>query len=349
MPPLRIAHVMNQFYAGVGGEAHADMPLEVRPGPLGAGIQLQRAFAGSATVVATLVMGDNWAHDDPDQAVARVVKALAEVEPDGVLLGPTFGSGRYGITCGRVGAAAVQQLGLRAVVAAMHPENPGYAMFRRHLVVVPTTQSAAGMADALAAMARLALRLMRGEELGAPEVEGYLPRGLKQNLFHEAPAADRAVAMLLDKLGGRPFATEVALPRFTPVPPPPKIARLEAATIAMVTTGGVVPKGNPDRMESRRASKWGRYPLDGLTHAGPDRWESVHGGFDNHYLNDDPNRVLPLDVLRELEGRAFGRLFPEVISTVGSMMSLETSEAFGRDIARALAAGQVDGVLLAVT
>jgi glycine reductase len=277
------------------------------------------------------------------------MKALAELGPDGMILGPAFGSGRYGITCGRMAAAASQRFGLRAVVTAMHPENPGVDMFRRSVVIVPTTESASGMGQALQSMVRLILKLARGEPLGAPVVEGYIPHGVKRNVFHVRPAAERAVAILLDKLAGRPFTTEIALPRFPPVAPPPSIPNLRSATLGIVTTGGVVPRGNPDRMESRRATRWGRYSLVGLTSATPERWESIHGGFDNHFLNEDPNRVLPLDVLRELEGHEFGRLFPDVFSTAGSMMPMETAEAFGRDIANALVAGQVEGVILAVT
>ena len=347
--PLKVVHVMNQFYAGIGGEAHADMPLEVRPGPVGAGAQIQRLLGNDGIVTATLILGDNWAHVDPPAAVDRAVEAIRQLAPDAVILGPAFGSGRYGITCGRIAAAVTGRLGIRAVVTSMHAENPGVEMFRRDVVIVPTTVSASGMGKALEGMTRLLLRIAQGQTLGGPEAEGYLPRGLKRNVFHEKSAAERAVDMLLDKLAGRSFTTEIVLPRFAHITPPPALPRVATATIAMVTTGGVVPRGNPDRMESRRASKWARYSLEGLQTAAAERWESIHGGFDNHFLNEDPNRVLPLDVLRELEGRDFGRLFPDVVSTVGGMMAIETSEAFGRQIAQTLVAEQVDGVLLAVT
>jgi glycine reductase len=346
---LKVAHVMNQFYAGIGAEAHADMPLEVRPGPLGAGAQIQRLLGADGLVTATLIVGDNWAHVDPAAAVERVVGALADIAPDAVVLGPAFGSGRYGITCGRIAAAVTARLGLRAVVTAMHVENPGVEMFRREVVIIPTTVSASGMGKALDAMTRLLLRLARGERLGAPDVDGYIPRGVKRNVFHDTPAAERAVAMLIDKVESRPFATEIVLPRFSHIAPPPRVAQVAGATLAIVTTGGVVPRGNPDRMESRRASKWARYSLAGLRTADAAQWESIHGGFDNHFLNEDPNRVLPLDVLREMEGHEFRRLFPDVISTVGGMMAIETSEAFGRQIAQTLVSEGVDGVLLAVT
>ena len=73
------------------------------------------------------------------------------------------------------------------------------------------------------------------------------------------------------------------------------------ARVALVTSGGVVPKGNPDHIESSSASKYGEYSIaefDDLTEA---THETAHGGYDPVYANQDPNRVLPVDVLREME------------------------------------------------
>ncbi len=349
MNQLRVVHVINQFYAGVGGVVKADLPAEVRTGPVGPGQQAARLLGDRGEIVATIVVGDNWAHADPTTAIEQILSLLTPLAPDALLLGPAFGSGRYGVTCGRVAEAARERLGLQAVVTGMHPENPGVDMFRRRLVIVSTTQSAAGMGKALERMVALLLKLADGQHLGPPDAEGCIPRGVRGNLLHERPAAERAITMLLDKMAGRPIATEIPLPSFAAVPPAPPVADLARATVAVVTTGGVVPKGNPDGIESRRATTWRRYALADVTSATPDRWECVHGGFDNHFVNDDPNRVVPLDALRALEGHAFGRLFPELFTTVGGTMALEQAKRFGRDIAQALAAGQVDGVILSVT
>jgi glycine reductase len=325
------------------------MALDVRAGAVGPGVQLARLLGERGEIVATLVVGDNWAHADHPRAVDAIVDAIASARADAVILGPAFASGRYGITCGRVGAAVVERLGLRAVVTGMHPENPGAYMFRRQVLIAQTAPTSLGMGAALTAMARLCLKLAAGERLGAPAAEGYIPRGLRRNVFVDRPASERAIVTLLDKVAGRPFATEIELPRFTSAAPPPALADVKHATIAVVTSGGVVPKGNPDRIESRHASRWGRYSLAGCTSADADRWECVHGGFDNHFLNEDPNRVLPLDVLREMEGHEFGRLYPDVISTVGNMMEMAPAERFGREIAGGLAQDGVDGVIFAVT
>jgi glycine reductase complex component B subunit gamma len=349
MTPLRVVHVINQFYAGVGGESSADRPPEVRAGAVGPGTLAARLLGERGEIVGTVVVGDNWAHADPDAAVTTILELIAPLAPDALLLGPAFASGRYGVTLGRLGDAARERLGLRAVVTGMHPENPGVDLFRRRVVIVATTETATGMATALGTMVRVLLALAAGEPLGAPEAEGCLPRGLRANRFHDQTAAERAIAMLLDKMAGRPVVTEIPLPDFSPIPPAEAIADLGRATIAMITTGGVVPRGNPDRIESRRATRWRRYPLGTLTSATAEAWECIHGGFDNHLVNEDPNRVVPLDVLRALEGRVYGALFPDLFTTVGGTMALEQARRFGKDIAQALAAGQVDGAILSVT
>src|SRR5439155_1250136 len=81
-------------------------------------------------------------------------------------------------------------------------------------------------------------------------------RGLTRNVVAGAVAADRAVAMLLDKLAARPFASEVPRPAFPHVPAPRLIKTLEGATIALVTDGGLVPRGNPDGIEALNATRY---------------------------------------------------------------------------------------------
>ena len=51
--------------------------------------------------------------------------------------------------------------------------------------------------------------------------------------------------MLLKKLADKPFETEYPMPTFDRVDPQPAIKDLSKATIALCTSGGIVPKGNP--------------------------------------------------------------------------------------------------------
>src|SRR5438067_1634337 len=143
----------------------------------------------------------------------------------------------------------------------MHEENPGVELYHRDVYVVPTGDSAREMAAALGAMLRLGRKLLAGEPLGRPDVEGYFPRGQVALEMAEDNAAHRAVDMLLAKLAGAPFRSEIRLPRFEPVAAPPPVPDLSRAVVALVTDGGLVPRGNPDAVEPRAATKFGVYPI----------------------------------------------------------------------------------------
>ena len=61
--------------------------------------------------------------------------------------------------------------------------------------------------------------------------------------------------MLVKKLKGEEFVTEFPMPDFDRVEPNPAVKDITKAKIALVTSGGIVPKGNPDHIESSSASK----------------------------------------------------------------------------------------------
>jgi glycine reductase len=156
--------------------------------------------------------------------------------------------------------------------------------------------------------------------------------------------------MLLCKVHGQPYATEWAVPRYHRVAAAPPVRDLARATIALVTTGGLVPRGNPDRLESGFATKWLRYSLEGLDALTPERWQSIHGGFDTTRINEDPHRVVPLDVARELErDGAIGRLHGELFTTTGNTSVIPTIRRFAHEMARELRAAGVEGVILTST
>ena len=126
---------------------------------------------------------------------------------------------------------------------------------KKELYIVSTKNSAVGMRDALPKMATLALKLAKGEEIGTPAEEGYIERGIRKNYFATERGSKRAVDMLVKKLKGEAFVTEFKMPDFDRVEPNAPIADITKAKIAIVTSGGIVPKGNPDHIESSSASK----------------------------------------------------------------------------------------------
>jgi glycine reductase complex component B subunit gamma len=348
MTTLRVVHYVNQFFAGIGAEDKADTPPGRREGPIGPGRLLQQALGDRGQVVATVHCGDNHIAEKPD-AVTDVVALIAAERPDIVIAGPAFSAGRYGLACGEVAVRARERLGV-AVVTGMHPDNAAAEMYRTRVPIVPTQKTAAGMAEALPVMARLALRLATHEPLGSPSEEGYLPTG--HRVFHEAarPAGERAIEMLLHKVRGERYTTEWPVPRYTLVPPAPPLRDPATAKIALITTGGLVPTGNPDRLESGYATKWLRYSIKGESALPPERWQSVHGGFDTTLINLDPHRVVPLDVARELEREgAIGSLFDELFTTTGNTSVIPDIRRFAREMTQALKAAGVDGVILTST
>jgi betaine reductase len=346
---FRVVHFLNQFFAGLGGEDRADEPPRVTEGAVGPSRLLDERLGEQATVVATISCGDNYLNEQPDRATETLLDHIRRYQPDLVVAGPAFNAGRYGLACGLICSAVHERLNV-PTVTGMYEENPAVELYRSRLYIVPTGATAATMAAALARMAALGLKLARRERVASPSVEGYLARGLRYGQFVAEPAAVRAVDMLLKRLRGEAFETEWPLPEYGRVPPAPAIHDLGRATIALVTTGGVVPRGNPDRIESTLATKWLKYNIAGVCDLTSEAWQSVHGGYDTTLANEDPDRVLPLDVMRQLEAEGtIGQLFDYYYVSVGSSASTSAAHRFGKEIADELRAAAVDAVLLTTT
>jgi betaine reductase len=345
----RVVHYLNQFFGQIGGEDKAGTPPEVKEGPVGPGTALQAALAESGDVVATVICGDNYFADNMEKAEEEVFQLIKAQNPEALVAGPAFNAGRYGTACGAVAKRVGEELGI-PVVSGMYQENPGVELYKKNVYIIPTSDSARGMRDALFAMAGLLQKLVRGEELAAPEVEGYISRGIRKNQFAEKDGAQRAVEMLLAKMKGEPYTTELPMPDFDRVSPNPAVTNLKEATIALVTSGGIVPKGNPDRIESSSASKYGKYSLEGVDDLTAETYETAHGGYDPVYANEDADRVLPVDVMRDLEREGvIGKLHPYFYVTTGNGTSVSNAARFGASIAQDLKNAGVDAVILTST
>jgi len=345
----RVVHYINQFFAGIGGEDKANVPPEARNGAVGPGMALNQAFGDEAEVVGTIICGDSYFADNIEKARQEVLELVKKFDADGLVAGPAFNAGRYGTACGDVCETVTKELSIPAVTG-MYKENPGVDMYRKSTYIVETTDSARGMKDAVPAMARILLKQLKGEPLEKPEEEGYIPRGVRVNYFAEKIGAERALDMLVKKLKGEPFTTEYPMPVFDRVPPNPPIEDMSKATVALVTSGGIVPKGNPDHIEASSASKYGEYSLEGMETISAETHETAHGGYDPTYTNDDPNRALPVDAMRELEREGVIGKFHEVFySTVGNGTSVANASRFGSEIAQKLKDHNVDAVIVTST
>ncbi len=349
----RVAHVVNQFFAGVGGEDKADVAVAALDSLSGPSRGLQRLLRDQAEVASTIYFGDNYFHERPEEARAALLKELAAVEPDVVVLGPAFNAGRYGLACVEIGHMVATELG-RVCVTAMHPENPAVETYREFhdpsLFLLPTTETAGGMGKALEDLARFVLKRLREEPVGAAEDEGYLPRGIRLQEQSGRTGADRALDMLFDKLEGKAFATEVPMQTWDRVAPAAAVKEVGKAKIALVTTSGVVPWGNPDGFKTFRNTFWRKYPVAELKTMEPGMWEAVHGGYNVAKMNANPLYGVPLDALRELqqEGK-YEDLYPAYYVIPGNQGSPAAMQRVGQEIAAELKANSVDAVLLVST
>jgi glycine reductase len=346
---MRVVHYVNQFFAGVGGEDRAETPPGSRVGAVGPGRALQRALGDDAEIVGTVFCGDGLVADRPEATVPGIVALIAGFAPDVVVAGPAFDSGRYGLACARVCADVTARLAVPAL-AGMAPQNAAADLHRRDVLIVPTAATAIGMESALAAMARLALRLGRGDALGPAAAEGYLPRGRRMNTRVAASASERALTMLLARMDGEPFVTEVPLPRYDRVAPPLPVGDPSRMRLALVTECGLVPPGNPDRLEWVRASKWLKYSLAGKQGLAGGDYEVAHGGYDAAFAVEDPDRLVPVDAVRELARRGeIGDVLDAYYVTCGNHGVLGQMATHAREIAADLRRQHVDSVLLVAT
>ncbi|MCC7372605.1 MAG: glycine/betaine/sarcosine/D-proline family reductase selenoprotein B [Chloroflexi bacterium] len=347
---VRVVHYLNQFFAGIGGEEQANVGIRVVAGSVGPGRLLQTLLGAQAELVGTVTAGDNYVNEQQADAIDGGLQAIGELRPDVVIAGPAFDAGRYGLACAALGQAIVQRLGI-PVVSGMYPENPGVAMGRRSLYIVPTGRTASEMGRVLPTMAGLALTLARGEEPGPAAQAGYLPRGYRRAALHERSAACRAVDMLVERLADRPWQTEIPVVSYEDVKPLPPLADLRRARIGLVTSGGLVPRGNPDRQVSGGARTCFRYSIENVAALTVADWESVHGGFSTDILNTrNPNYALPIGTVRDLERQGLiGSVYPYFYSTVGNGTAVATAKRMADEIGRDFRAAGVDAVLLVAT
>jgi glycine reductase len=346
---MKVVHYLNQFFGGIGGEDSANEPARLVEGAVGPGRALDAALGDAGSVTATIICGDNYFVENEDEARVFVKNAIDEHKPDVIVTGPAFDSGRYGLACGLVSQIA-RASGVPSI-SAMEPDNSGVAVYRREMICYPTGSNVADMPNILQQLAGLASRLGAGETLGSAHDEGYIPRGIRTDMEHEKPGSTRAVDMVLARIAGRPFDSEIVIRDYDHVTPPPPLESLAGIKVAIVTSGGLVPKGNPDKLAAARADSYFHYSIEGMTELKVGDWESIHGGYGHRWVNEkDPNYVVPLRSLRKLESQgAIGSIYGSYISTVGNQTSIGNARQFGREIVEEFEEAGVGAVIMVPT
>jgi glycine reductase len=352
---ISVVHVVNQFFAGVGGEERAGVPVAVFDGAVGAARGLQIQLGGEARIICTVYFGDNYFHECNEEAMKAVLDAVRARHPQVVIAGPAFNAGRYGISCVEICHAVANELKIPCVTA-MHEENPAIGTYRGradlNVFCLPTAETTVGMTDALKALAKFALRLAMAEPIGPAKQEGYIPRGIRRLVKTARPGYQRAIDMLLKKIANEPFETEIPMENWEDISPAAPLKNVSERKIAVVTTSGVVPWGNPDRFKTFRNTFWKKYNIAEVKELEPGKWEAVHGGYNVAYMNKNPHYGVPLDALRLLEAEGkigAGKLYPAYYVIPGNQGSPALMRRMGQEIAADLKQDGVEGVLFVAT
>lgn len=342
-------HYINQFFAGIGGEEKADHKPEIREGLLGPSMALNAVL--DAEVTHTIVCGDNFMGSNTDEAVEMILGFLEDKEFDIFVAGPAFQAGRYGVACGTIAKAVKEKFNV-PVLTSMHIENPGVEMFKKDMPVFKGGKSAAKLKDDVKVMADYANKILKGEKTLPAEEEGFFDRGVRGQVWLEngKTAAQRGVEMLIKKLAGEEFTSELPIPKKDLVAIAAPIKDLSKAKIALVTTGGIVPVDNPDRIQSASATRWGRYDISKMDRLEAGEYKTIHAGFDPAAADADPNVVMPVDAMKKyLEEGKIGSLHDYFYSTVGTGTTQAEAARMGKEIVVKLKEDNVDGVILTAT
>lgn len=341
---------VNQFFAGVGSEDKADVKPMILDGAVGPGIALQAGLK-DAVITHTIVCGDNYMNSNKDAALQEIKSFMDNKTFDLLLAGPAFQSGRYGMNCGTVCKFVNETYNIPAVTS-MHEENPGLEAFRENLntYIMRGHKSAARMREDTTLMVKVAGKILANEEILWADAEGYFGHGVRKEVFVDKKPSERALEMLFAKINGEEYVTEYKIEVHDKIAPAHAVNDLHKSKIALITTGGLVPIGNPDRIPSGTASVWKAYSISNVESLTSSEFYSVHGGFSTDYVNANPEVLVPLKTVRMLEKEGvFQELEPYIYSTTGNLTALKDARRMGQEIAEVLKSHLVDAALLVST
>lgn len=342
----RVVCYVNQFFGQIGGEDMAHVGFSVKEEPVGPAMLFQNLLKEDCDVVGTVICGDNYFAENTEKAVAEGVELVRQLKPDLFIAGPAFNAGRYGISCGNMVSAVGRELGI-PTVTGMYPENPAVDLFRKDTYIVKTPILSSALRKVAPTMASIALRLLKHEHIGSAESEGYVIRDIILNEEQPQNAAERAIEMLLKKIKGEPFKSELLPPNFDVVEPAPPVADLKTARLALVTDGGLIPQTNPDKLKPNGSTTVGCYNWDTLVSK---PYFVIHSGYDGTWVMENPYRLFPVDILREeVEQGNLGYLHPDVYVTCGNCASVAAAKAKGQQIAQALLDQGITAAILTST
>lgn len=348
---IRILHYLNQFFAGFGGEEAAGCAVEFSPKPVGVGVEIEKLLQAHGVELATIACGDNFFHEAEDQALSAIRTAVEQFHPDIFIAGPAFNAGRYGIACAKVSSWVRDNWRIPAITA-MHETNPGTLEIGRNIFVIQAGASTASMTESLKRIALLIEKIIAHDDAAAENFRQEFCLSIPRRFTVKTSEPDyiRAVDLLLAKLNGQTYAGEIPLIEPKQHAIPNLTAKLGDARVALATEGGLVPQGNPDRLESSRGTHYFKYSIEGRDGFEHGEFAAMHTGYDTATVDQDPDRIVPLDAMRVLEKqRRFGKLHDHYFVTTGTGAMPSKMAELGAGIAEELKTNGVNAVLLTAT
>ena len=339
---------VNQFFGQLGGEDTAGVGPSLHEGQIGPAMSYNTQLQ-DCEVTHTIICGDNYMGSNTEEAVNEILGFLEPLEFDIFIAGPAFNAGRYGVACGTICKAVAEKFNV-PVITSMNQENPGMEMFRKEMIIMKGGNIASKMRKDLSAVVKVANKMLSGEPVGPADEEGYFPTGHRHQTFIDECATDRFMKMLRARIHDEPFVSEMIVPKIDRVPIAEPIKDLKNAKIALLTTGGIVPVDNPDRIQSASATRWGKYDISGMSRLESGVFKTIHAGFDPAAANADPNVIMPIDVLRVMEKEGvFGKLHSFFYSTVGTGTTEKEAARMATEIIPLLKEDNVDGCIMVST
>ena len=346
----KVIHYINQFFGGLGGEDTASVAPKLVEGAVGPGLAFNKNLE-DAEITHTIICGDNYVAENKEKAFKEIIKLIKDLDFDMLVAGPAFQAGRYGFACGGVCKAVEEEL-KKPAITSMHEENPGVGMFRNTLVIFPGGNSAGSMRKDVKAMTNYANKLLKGEKVGGYKEEGFFRHKVRHQVWLEEPvtAAERGVQMLIKKINGEAFQTELPIEMKERVPIAAPIKDLSKARIALTTTGGIIPIDNPDRIQSASATRWGRYDISEIDDLKAGVFKTTHAGFDPAAADADPDVIMPVDVMKDmLRDKVYGSLHPYFYSTVGTGTTEGEASRMAKEMIPLMKEDNVDAILMVST
>lgn len=346
MNKIRIVCYINQFFGQIGGEEKADVGFSEVEGATGPALLVQNLVKDKGEVVATIICGDNYMSENLTEAVKEGLEIIEKYDPDLFIVGPAFNAGRYGVACAGI-ASGVRNKFKIPVVTGMSVENPGVELCRKDCYVIKTGINAGDMKNAMPKMVNLGLRLVANEVIGNANAEGYVARNILKNEPMEQSSARRGIDMLMAKVNGEDFTTELKVPEYEPVMPALPVADIKNAKVAIISDGGIVPKGNPDNFKVSQNTVWAKYDLNEIFEG---QFQVAHSGYHPSEVKEDLNRLLPRDAMQKfLDEGEFGGIYPLLYSTSGNTTTVKGCRKIGEEIAQDLLKEGISAAILTST